>query len=32
MKTVPDSVLELANEIEIVDLTPEGLREAAGRG
>jgi two-component system sensor histidine kinase KdpD len=31
-ETVPDSVLELANEIEIVDLTPEGLRERLAEG
>jgi len=31
-ETVPDSVLELANEIELVDLTPEALRERLVEG
>jgi two-component system sensor histidine kinase KdpD len=31
-ETVPDSILELANEIELVDLTPEGLRERLAEG
>lgn len=31
-ETVPDSVLELADEIELVDLTPEGLRERLAEG
>jgi two-component system sensor histidine kinase KdpD len=31
-ETVPDSILELADEIELVDLTPEGLRERLAEG
>lgn len=31
-ETVPDSALELADEIELVDLTPEGLRERLAEG
>jgi two-component system sensor histidine kinase KdpD len=31
-ETVPDSVLELADEIELVDLTPEALRERLAEG
>lgn len=31
-ETVPDSILELANEIELIDLTPEGLRERLAEG
>src|SRR4051812_39913977 len=31
-ETVPDSILELANEIELVDLTPERLRERLAEG
>lgn len=31
-ETVPDSVLELATEIELVDLTPEALRERLAEG
>ncbi|MFA5264666.1 MAG: sensor histidine kinase KdpD [Opitutaceae bacterium] len=31
-ETVPDSVLDLANEIELVDLTPESLRERLAEG
>jgi len=31
-ETVPDSVLELADELELVDLTPEGLRERLAEG
>lgn len=32
LETVPDSVLELADEIELVDLTPEGLRTRLAEG
>lgn len=31
-ETVPDSVMELADEIELVDITPEGLRERLAEG
>ena len=31
-ETVPDSVIEFANEIELVDLTPEALRERLAEG
>lgn len=31
-ETVPDSMLELADEIELIDLTPEGLRERLAEG
>jgi len=31
-ETVPDSVFELADEIELVDLTPEALRERLAEG
>jgi two-component system sensor histidine kinase KdpD len=31
-ETVPDSVLDLADELELVDLTPEGLRERLSEG
>lgn len=31
-ETVPDSVLELADEIELVDLTPEALRDRLAEG
>ncbi len=31
-ETVPDSIMELADEIELVDLTPEGLRERLADG
>lgn len=31
-ETVPDSILELADEIELVDLTPEALRERLAEG
>lgn len=31
-ETVPDSILELADEIELVDLTPETLRERLAEG
>lgn len=31
-ETVPDSMLELADEIELVDLTPEALRERLAEG
>jgi two-component system sensor histidine kinase KdpD len=31
-ETVPDSVLDLADELELVDLTPETLRERLGEG
>ena len=31
-ETVPDSVLELADEIELVDLTPKALRERLAEG
>jgi two-component system sensor histidine kinase KdpD len=31
-ETVPDSVLDLADELELVDLTPEGLRERLAEG
>lgn len=31
-ETVPDSVLELADQIELIDLTPEALRERLAEG
>ena len=31
-ETVPDSILDQANEIQLVDLTPEGLRERLAEG
>lgn len=31
-ETVPDSVIELAHQIEIIDLTPEALRERLAEG
>jgi two-component system sensor histidine kinase KdpD len=31
-ETVPDSILELADEIELIDLTPEALRERLAEG
>lgn len=31
-ETVPDSVLDLADEIELIDLTPEQLRQRLGEG
>ena len=31
-ETLPDSILELADEIELVDLTPESLRERLAEG
>ncbi|MDB6093122.1 MAG: two-component sensor histidine kinase [Verrucomicrobia bacterium] len=31
-ETVPDPILDLANEIELVDLTPEALRERLAEG
>ena len=31
-ETVPDSVLERADEIELIDIPPDDLRPAAGRG
>ncbi len=31
-ETVPDSIIELADEIELIDLTPEALRERLAEG